>query len=87
MDSDETWVMERRRTARSLVNVPAKIAFGSGNDQLNCIVIDWSLSGARIILLDAGSCPDDFTLITKGGKRLHCQVVWRQEERIGIRFV
>jgi len=70
-----------------LVRIPAKIIFGNRDDSLSCIVIDWSLSGARIELQDAGNCPDDFTLITYGGKSLDCRVVWQRNGTIGVRFV
>lgn len=53
---------------------------------MDCVVLDWSDYGARIRPSDFDKCPDKFTLATTEGGRFDCFVVWRHDERIGVKF-
>jgi len=53
---------------------------------MDCIVLDWSVYGARILPSDVDTCPDKFTLTTKDGDSFNCVVVWRHNRRIGVKF-
>ena len=53
-----------------------------------CAVLDISQSGARIAIDESISLPVEFTLqMTKnGGVTRQCQLVWRNNDQIGVRF-
>jgi PilZ domain len=54
-----------------------------------CFMSDVSDSGAQLKLVDATiELPDDFALILAKGGKVHrrCTVVWRDKDRIGVRF-
>lgn len=76
---------ERRIKTRHRVLKAGTIGFGGG--AIDCIVRNFSDTGAA---LDVGSpvgIPERFTLSIKAdGVQLACTVVWRKEKRIGVRF-
>ncbi len=53
---------------------------------MSCLVRDVSAAGAGLDLTGRAATPEHFTLIAFGAQ-LPCQVIWRQEKRIGIAFV
>ena len=77
---------EGRQAFRRKWVTPASISFQNGNCSMDCIVLDWSVYGARIWPSDVDACPDKFTLTTRDGDRFDCVVVWRHDERIGVKF-
>lgn len=87
MDASETEVRERRQAIRRNMTGPASINIHNGNRSMDCVVLDWSDYGARIRPSDAALCPDKFILTTKDSGRFDCLVVWRHDERIGVKFL
>jgi hypothetical protein len=54
---------------------------------VDCIVRNLSDTGAAIQLVDPASTPDAFQLLIKPEMiKRTCNVVWRSETRIGVRF-
>ncbi len=52
------------------------------------MLLDISSSGARLHIHDPASLPDRFRLrVESEGIDEMCEVVWRREEEIGVRFV
>jgi hypothetical protein len=53
------------------------------------MMLDVSATGARLRFDRTSELPDEFTLLlTKDGRvRRRCQIVWRNEDLVGIRFV
>jgi len=76
---------ERRRAPREKMLGTGLMSWSSGNRSMQCVVLDWTDSGARIKPSDMLGCPDQFTLITKNGNRVPCQVRWRKKLSIGAR--
>ncbi len=70
----------RRRSQRRVLNRPAKIYFGPGNMQRDCIVTDISDGGVRL-RIEGFNVPDEFVLlVAEDGysyKERAYQVVWR----------
>jgi hypothetical protein len=54
-----------------------------------CMMVNVSASGARLILPAATEVPDCFVLVlSKNGEvRRQCEVTWRREKSVGVRFV
>jgi len=54
---------------------------------IDCIIRNLSATGASIQVTDPASIPDAFQLLIKPDMtKRTCKVVWRSEERIGVRF-
>jgi PilZ domain-containing protein len=53
--------------------------------RVECMVRDFSPAGAGLLLPDPGNLPDDFYLTFDHAVR-RCSTVWRQPDRIGVKF-
>jgi hypothetical protein len=78
--------MEHRQHPRQRLLGPAKINVGGPDTLIDCVVVDWSEGGARLQFAHADRCPDRFTLITADGFSEYCEVAWRQDDTVGVRF-
>ncbi len=75
-------VEPRKRVARS-----ATIAAPGMLSAVPCIVLDISLSGARLHVHHESEVPNQFTLLIElDGQEHACQVAWRRENAIGVHF-
>jgi len=54
-----------------------------------CLLVNVSDSGARLIMSSVEDVPDCFELVLsrKGEVRRQCEVTWRREKSVGVRFV
>jgi hypothetical protein len=78
----------RRREPRRRVLKAATAAFNSRNSVINCVVRDLSESGARLRFDGLFRPPHEFDLLIPTGRRHHaCEVAWRSQQDIGVRFV
>ena len=72
--------------------MPRKTVLMSGAIQfagcaINCLVRDMTISGAALDVTHPHDIPERFNLFFKAdGTHIPCHVVWRQEERIGVKF-
>jgi len=77
---------ERRKSERVVMRTAAKIVLPQSDASIDCIAINASDGGARL-LVRAADLPDVFLLhFTESGKRRHCRVVWRQGAETGVAF-
>lgn len=83
---DQSSKLERRGLDRRKMLGSGVISFAGGNCAMDCIVLDLSEGGARIRPADILTCPDEFQLATKQGGRVVCEVVWRRNDIVGVRF-
>ena len=65
---------ERRQHPRIEVLNPAKILMPDSDTPMVCLVIDWSLGGARLRPYDPDSCPEHFALHARDGIDSNCKV-------------
>ena len=65
---------ERRQHPRIEVLNPAKITMPDHNEPMICLVVDWSLGGARLRPYDPDSCPEHFALHARDGIDSNCKV-------------
>ena len=88
--SKEAKVEYEKRTAtrrnlrhRALIVRPDRSVVG------DCTIADISATGAQLALTTGDDFPDEFYLILAKGAtvRRHCEVVWRNENRVGVRFL
>jgi hypothetical protein len=81
--SDDARIAQRRRMLKS-----AKIAYSDRHVTINCMVRDISATGARLRVEGSVTAPDTFELlIPLDGMEANCEVVWRREADIGVRFL
>ena len=80
---------ERRRALRQSMRLEAMIFDLEGSMVGPCMMMNISVSGAKLILQEPAEVPDCFVLVLsrKGGVRRQCEVTWRSEASIGVRFV
>ena len=80
---------ERRRAARQDMRWEALILNSDGSVVDRCVMVNISDTGARLILPSVENVPDCFELVLsrKGEVRRRCEVTWRREKSIGVRFV
>jgi hypothetical protein len=81
--TDDARIAPRRRMLKS-----AKIAYSDRHVTLNCMVRDISATGAKLRVEGSVTAPDTFELlIPLDGMEANCEVVWRKEADIGVRFL
>ena len=78
----------RRRLARVSLRYGAAI-LGEGKLIAACTMLDISLAGARLQLAETAMVPQQFTvaLSRNGEVRRRCELMWRSENEIGVRFI
>jgi hypothetical protein len=77
--------MEKRAGPRKTVLMSGAIEFAGST--INCLIRNISISGAALDVTNPLDIPERFDLVFKAdGTHILCQVVWRQEERIGVAF-
>jgi PilZ domain len=78
--------LERRKYERHVVNSPAKFRAATDAPAQDCVVMDMSDGGVRL-LVDGSEIPDEFILDLDGNAGRPCQVVWRLDAEVGAEFV
>ena len=80
---------ERRRAQRQDMRWEGLIVGSEGSIVARCMMVNVSASGARLILPAGTEVPDFFVLVLskKGEVRRQCEVTWRREKSVGVRFV
>jgi hypothetical protein len=82
-ESDKRNATRRNLRHRALIVRPDRSVVG------DCTVADISATGAQLTLTAGADSPDEFYLILAKGAtvRRHCEVVWRNENKVGVRFL
>lgn len=78
---------ERRRSPRVRVLKNALIIFNRGQCSMPCHILNQSETGALIAPSDITLCPDEFVLRPLVGPARNCEVVFRKNTRVGVRFL
>jgi hypothetical protein len=80
---------ERRKTPRQDMRWKALIVGVGGSIVGECMMVNVSATGAKLLLPPSGDVPDSFALIlAKNGEvRRTCEVTWRSDQSVGVRFV
>lgn len=77
---------ESRRSKRRRMIKTGDIIYKHLGSLMSCRVMDLSDVGAKIQPDDPAACPDQFVLHFKSGDAYHCEVIWRQDKAVGVRF-
>jgi hypothetical protein len=78
-------MVKSRIAPRHRVSKPATIKFVGG--AIHCVIRDLSITGAAIEVANPASIPKSFVLVVPDdGLQLSCEVVWRRQFRIGVKF-
>jgi hypothetical protein len=76
---------ERRRLPRRRTRLSAAAVFGPNDAVVACTVRDKTETGARLLIDNRASVPDEFHLIELTTGELHrAQVVWRDDAFVGV---
>jgi hypothetical protein len=78
---------ERRREHRSGVFKSARIVFHAGKTVIYCTVRNLSAGGAMLNLPTVVGVPDRFVLEIDSATKYDCQVRWRSERHLGVKFL
>lgn len=77
---------DRRAFRRHSVNLGASFEFDGTPNPVSCLVVDVSAGGAQIM----GRLPEtvvDAKLEIEGFEPLACRVIWRTDNKAGLRFL
>ena len=78
---------DARRGKRERTFLPARISFGEGALKADCVVTQFSPSGARINVPAAVALPDRFNIaIPQRGLNCRAKLVWRKDDLAGLEF-
>jgi hypothetical protein len=77
---------ERRKRSRAMSSQPAAISW-AGMRRINCVVRNFSSTGARLEGTLPASLPQTFNLVLDDDRStLACRVKWRRERAVGVEF-
>jgi hypothetical protein len=76
----ENRVSRRQRALKS-----AKISYGNGQFEVDCIIRNFSDTGVQLKVPTTVPIPDHFDLV-EAGKRRRVTVAWRKGEFIGVKY-
>ena len=77
---------EKRQTARRPITHTIFVATGLG-PPLKCLMLDVSEYGARLRMGNPRMAPQEFLVLLDKGLTRWCQVMWRSDTEVGIKFV
>lgn len=80
---------DRRVAQRRGVTWTALIVDPSGRPVGECTIVNVSSNGAKLLLEDGVKPPSAFVLVLSknGGVRRRCDVTWRADDSVGVKFV
>jgi hypothetical protein len=78
---------DRRTGDRRRVLKGAMIVFNGGHCTLGCQILDVSDTGALVMPADIFLCPAEFVLKPRVGSPRDCEVVWRKNDKVGVRYI
>jgi hypothetical protein len=79
---------EKRKKYRRSFTYPGQIDLGDGSPPRKCMLRDASDTGAQILVASPDELPNEFFLILSydGAAQRRCRVMWRTENRVGVKF-
>ena len=88
MPSNDEEGTERRRDARRRTVRAVITRFDGPGSPIDCILLDISLGGARLHVHHTSEMPNQFQLhIEADAFTRQCEVVWRQANELGVKFI
>ncbi len=87
MTTDSIQHRERRKAARHRVFKGAHISFRGLHAAIDCVVRDYSDTGARLMVETPLGIPDKFDLVRENQPIIECRIVWRKATQVGVEFI
>ncbi len=82
-DGEDDRARQRRRVLKG-----ASIVFNDSGSTINCTVRNLSETGAQLRVVSVLGIPNQFELrLGDQSRSWGCEVVWRKETELGVRFV
>jgi hypothetical protein len=78
---------EKRRSRRERARLAASIRIDDDSPDQPCVVWDLSNGGAKLAAGRPLLLPERFTLLFSGAVQRRCQIMWRDEKFVGVKFV
>jgi hypothetical protein len=83
----QQWV-GKRQAERTKVQLRAELRFGGSQPEVDCILTDVSLSGARLTLVEDADLPDEFEVFVFARNETRwARLRWHEKKSIGIEFL
>ena len=80
--SEENRTSQRRRTLKG-----GKIVLSNGISTFDCTIRNLSETGAKLLVAGQIGIPQRFDLALDDGRRFTCDVAWRGDSEIGVKFI
>jgi hypothetical protein len=81
-------MQELRSVERIRSFLRARIIFNNRMSTIDCIIKNFSPTGAKIALSDTLAVPTEFEVdVPQKGRSFHARLVWRDKEAIGVEFL
>jgi hypothetical protein len=81
-------MQELRSVERVRSFLRARIIFNNRMSTIDCVIKNYSPSGAKIALNDSLAVPTEFEIdIPQKGRSFHARMVWRDKEAMGVEFM
>lgn len=84
--SDNAEMANRRDSARRKRLKSAKVIFNNANSTMDCVLRDISDTGAKLETENASHLPKNLILKVGDEQTFDCEVMWRSERQLGVRF-
>ena len=85
--ADEQMADEQRQASRSHVLRRARIVFRRGQSTVDCVVLDLSVTGAKLRVDQLMPLPGRFELRIENGPTRDAEIRYRARGLTGIRFI
>jgi hypothetical protein len=87
-DTTTSDILNRRIKHRKKVTIHGVISGRDSVEGIDCIVLDATRTGCRIVCNHVGKLPDDVCLTFDGINRpVYGEIVWRRTNQAGIEFI
>jgi PilZ domain. len=80
--SEDNRSAPRHRTLKG-----AHIVLNEGFSTIDCMVRNMSETGAKLVVASVVGIPSRFDLAMDDGRRFSCEIAWKSETEIGVRFL
>lgn len=86
-ETQTTQAGEQRGWPRRTLLRSTKILYSNRSCVMDCVIVNMSEGGAKLRPADMAGCPNEFALQVHNNHFLECEVVWRKQNVMGVRFV
>lgn len=77
---------EHRQAIRRKIGCRALVAVNERAPRAECVIVDISNSGARLVVDTTIDLPKEFLLMLSRNVSRRCTLVWREDRKVGVRF-